>query len=247
MTTIDIAGVSLKVYDSIDELSILRFHKYNKFLLVDVGLGDNMNDVDTHIVKAMRMVKNDPDAALQELQNLRQNIYLINSELSAKNYAFCCLVSEVNGNPFTDFGDDSIKGLLKILEDAKQSELTAQLEAVKKKIDEEIELYFPLMSNDLDSREYYSKIKKRALLQLDSIIEGKDTSGEIDDIENELILSNKPKKFYSSESVEIQYDKNFEEMCIVLTKHLNRDAKTLSVLSYYQSVEYLKKQNKDGK
>jgi hypothetical protein len=247
MTTIELAGVKLKIYDSIDELSIIRFHKYNKLLLVDVGLGDNLNDVDAHILRAMKMVKSDPDSAIRELQNLRQNIYLINSELSAKNHAFCCLVAEVDGVPFNDFSDDSIKTLLKKIEDAKQTELTAQIDAVKKKIDEELELYFPTLSNDADNKEHYTRIKKRALLQLDAIIDGKDVMSEIEKIEDAMLLSMKPKLFYSSESVEVQYDKNFEDMCIVLTKHLNRDAKSLTVLSYYQSVEYLKKQNKDGK
>lgn len=37
------------LYDSIDELPMLRFHKYNKMLLVDAGVGSDLSDFDRHI------------------------------------------------------------------------------------------------------------------------------------------------------------------------------------------------------
>ena len=37
------------LYDSIDELPIIRFHKYNKYMLIDSGIGSDLNDINVHI------------------------------------------------------------------------------------------------------------------------------------------------------------------------------------------------------
>ena len=72
----------IKVYDSIDEMPIVNFQKYNKYLLIDSGIGSDADDIDAHIVKVAKFIKaNDNKKALQELQNLRQNMHMVNSEI----------------------------------------------------------------------------------------------------------------------------------------------------------------------
>ena len=53
MKTVKIGEYTVEIYDAIDELPMLRFHKYNKMLLVDAGIGSDLQDFDTHIEKAM--------------------------------------------------------------------------------------------------------------------------------------------------------------------------------------------------
>ena len=48
---------TVEIYDSIDELPIQRFQKYNKFLLIDSGVGSDLQDVLNHIDRAKIYIK----------------------------------------------------------------------------------------------------------------------------------------------------------------------------------------------
>ena len=64
------------------------------------------------------------------------------------------------------------------------------MEAVKKKIDEELQMYFPRLFDDATVKEYYDELRNRTMLMLDAIING-DTEGkraEIDKITKKLLL-----------------------------------------------------------
>ena len=56
----------IKLYDSIDELPIVNFQKYNKYLLIDSGIGSDLNAFDEHITKiAMSIKSGDPKKLLK--------------------------------------------------------------------------------------------------------------------------------------------------------------------------------------
>ena len=46
----------VQVYDSIDEMPIVNFQKYNKYLLIDSGIGSDVDDIDAHIVKIAKFI-----------------------------------------------------------------------------------------------------------------------------------------------------------------------------------------------
>ena len=139
-----------------------------------------------------------------------------------------------------------LQKVLDLFADAPNAELTAQLEAVKKKIDEELQLYFPKLFDDATVKEYYDQLKQRTMLMLDAIIKGdeSDKREEIDHITTLLLTYTKPKSFSGSDSVEIQYDKQFENMCLMLSQHLHVNPKSFTVLEYYNAFEYIKEQAK---
>ena len=57
----------VRVYDSIDEMPIVNFQKYNKYLLIDSGIGSDADDIDAHIVKIAKYIKSSNNKkALQE-------------------------------------------------------------------------------------------------------------------------------------------------------------------------------------
>ena len=67
-------GHSVQIYASIEELPIVRFHKYNKCLLVDAGVGSDLNAFDTHIERVVRFIRADKrEDAAKELENMRQD------------------------------------------------------------------------------------------------------------------------------------------------------------------------------
>ena len=93
MKTLKLAGKTIEVYDDIENLPVTRFHKYNKMLLVDAGIGSDIADFDKHISRiAAFLAKNDNKQAITELENIRQNVYFIQSGVSPRNLAFAILV-----------------------------------------------------------------------------------------------------------------------------------------------------------
>lgn len=248
MRKITIAGKEVEIYDGIEELPIVRFHKYNKMLLIDAGIGSDMADLDGHIDKAMRyMAMGKNDLAQTELENMRQNIYFINAGISPKNYAFAALVKSIDGKECTDMSDDGLKAIVEMLSDATQKEMTAELDAVKKKIDDEMRLYFPALFDDAEVKEYYDKLKERTLAVLQAIITGESQEKKIEKLTTELITYFRPSSFTGSKSIEISYDKQFDRMCIMLAQQLNVNPKKYSVMEYYNAFEYLKEKAKREK
>ena len=158
MKNVQIKGMNVELYDSIEDLPIMRFHKYNKMLLVDAGVGSDLSDFDRHIEKVIRYLNSPtPNMATVELENMRQNIYFIQSEVSPRHLAFAVLVKSINGKPRNDLSDDGLQQTMSLFKDVANSEITAHLEAVKKKIDDELRLYFPRLFDDATLKEYYDK------------------------------------------------------------------------------------------
>lgn len=248
MKNVQIKGMNVELYDSIDELPMLRFHKYNKMLLVDAGVGSDLSDFDRHIEKVIRYLNSPtPNMATVELENMRQNIYFIQSEISPRYLSFAVLVKSIDGNPCYDLSDDGLQKIVDLFADVPNAELTAHLEAVKKKIDEELRLYFPRVFDDAALKEYFDQLKERTVILLRTIIAGEATETDakrIDEITAELITYFNPQSFSGADSVEIRYDKQFENMCLILSQNLHVDPKRFTVLEYYNAFEYIKEQAK---
>lgn len=245
MKTVKVGKRSVEIYDSIDELPIKRYHRFNKYMLVDSGIGSDLNDINDHISKILRYIdKSDKKNAKTQLENMRQSLYLISQETNIRHLSFMVLIKSIDGKEVYDISDENLKRLLKRFENESKGFLNRLIESVKKKIDEEINLYFPGHFEDAAIKEYYDRIKTRVLLQLDSIIRGSDNEDKIDKIDDFLLTLAKPKVFSGKESAEIAYDKQFEEMCLFLTQELSVEIDNMTVLQFYNSFEYLKKQKK---
>ena len=251
MKTLKLAGKTIEFYDDIENLPVTRFHKYNKMLLVDAGIGSDIADFDKHISRiAAFLAKNDNKQAITELENIRQNVYFIQSGVSPRNLAFAVLVKSIDGKPCDDLSDEGLKKIVDMFADVPYKDLAASIEAVKKKIDRELQIYFPRLFDDATVKEYYDQLKRRTVLILQTIIDGgskPEREKEIDDITAELITYFNPKSFSGSDSVEIEQDKQFEKMCLMLSQHLHTDPKNMSVLAYYNAFEYIKEMVKDLK
>lgn len=243
MKILTINRKKIKVYDSIDEMPILNFQKYNKYLLIDSGIGSDADDIDAHIVKIAKFIKsNDNKKALQELQNMRQNIYMINSEISPKYLAFAALIQSINDKPVTDLSDDNLKNTLNDIKDIKHSSIINFLMWLKKKVATELENYFPDDFVNSKDKDAYDKLKSRTLLVLDFIVNNHDNNKQIEEIDSVLFKSYVPKSFTGSKSVEIKYDKQFENACLIVSQKLNTDARKMTVLQFYNAINCIKQQ-----
>lgn len=233
----------VRVYDSIDEMPIVNFQKYNKYLLIDSGIGSDADDIDAHIVKIAKYIKsNNNRKALQELQNMRQNIYMVNSEISPKYLAFAALIHSVDGKEVNDLSDDGLKNILARLKEIKHSKIIDFLIWLKKKVTTELEMYFPGDFVNPKEKDAYDKLKQRTLLVLDSMINDTDNSEQIETIDMIMLNMHSPKSYIGSESVEIKYDKQFESTCLLIAQKTSMDAKKMTVLQFYNAVDNIKQQ-----
>lgn len=58
----------------------------------------------------------------------------------------------------------------------------------------------------------------------------------------DLLSFNKPKSFEGSNSVEVKHDKQFESTCLLIAQKANLDAKNMTVLQFYSTIELIKNQ-----
>ena len=244
MKVVCIKGKVLKLYDSIYEMPIVNFQKYNRYLLIDAGLGSDVDDIDAHIVKIAKLIKaKDENSALQELQNMRQCLHLINSNISPKYMAFAALIHSINGKVVTDLSDDNLRLILSSLNDTPRSFITRILAVFKKKVQTELETYFPIaFSASAKDKDLYDKLKARTLLILEDIINHSDSSTDIAKIDAIMMTMCKPKLFYGPESVEVKHERDFNNACLLIAKELNYNTDNLTVLQFYSALELIKKQ-----
>lgn len=251
MRTIKLKGKNIELYDDIEMLPIKRFHKYNKMLLIDSGVGSDLNDFDRHLANAMQWaMSKTPQNAVTELENLRQNVYFIQSNLSPKCLAFAVLVKSIDGAEQSDLSDEALQKIVDMLADVPQKELTDHLESVKKKINDELRLYFPKLFEDASLKEYYDKLRKRTLAILRTVVANETNAKdqkEIDDITTTLMTYFNPHVFGGNESVEIKQDKQFEKMCLILSQKLHVEPKKFTVMEFYNAFEYIQEQAREEK
>lgn len=241
----------VEFYDAIDELPIARFHKYQKYLLIDAGIGGDIQGFDTRIEKTRRyLIDGQTDNAAKELANMRQSIYLILSGINPKHMAFASLVTKIDDKVYDVITDDSIKEILDKLSDVSIKDMAVQLEAVKKKIDTELMLYFPRLFNDSDVKEYFDILKRRTLEILKNVIKGvsnPDKTVEIEKLNSKLITYTKPKEFTGSEGVEVQFDRQHENLCLALSEQLHVNPKEYTVMEFYNAFDLIQERAKKAK
>lgn len=248
MKTVIIKNKKIKLYDSIDEMPIVNFQKYNKCVLIDSGLGSDVDSVDSHIVNIAKYInKGDKKNAMQELQNMRQNMHMIVSNVSPKNLAFAALIHSIDDKEQKDLSDAHLKEIIDDLGEMPYSLFIDLLTGLKKKLSTELELYFPSEFDSAKEKEAYTKLKMRTLLQLQELIEDENHAEEIAELDEFLFSLHKPKNFNGKESEEIKYDKQFESACMIISQKTGMNAKQMTVLEFYNTLTNIQKQTEAEK
>lgn len=243
MKTVFIKGKKIQLYDSIDEMPIVNFQKYNKCVLIDSGLGSDIDSIDNHIVDIAKYVKNgDTKNALQELQNMRQTMHMIVSGVSPKNLAFAALIYSIDGVEQKNLSDEHLQEIMNELNELPFGLFIDLVEKLKKKLSTELELYFPSEFDSAKEKEAYSKLKSRTLLQLKELIDDTDYAKNIAEIDKFLFSLHRPKSFIGKDSDEIRYDKQFESACMMISQKTGLNAKQMTVLEFYNTLVNIQKQ-----
>lgn len=137
MTEVKINDTTVQLYSSIKELPIERSKKFNHYILQDVGIGNKMEDVDDHLARIMVFMSNDKKTeALEELKNLRFNLFSMVSEWNYSSTAFGYLIKSVNGKAVDLDSPESVTALIAELSGKGLTEemVESSIEEVKKNL-----------------------------------------------------------------------------------------------------------------
>lgn len=107
MQTIQLRNGTIRVYDSIKQLPIIRYNQLNHFLAQELGIGADGTALTRHFGKLDAfLASGDINAARQERINLGYNMHMMLNEIDIKSRVFLALVAEINGEPVGDLDDD---------------------------------------------------------------------------------------------------------------------------------------------
>lgn len=249
MVTLKIGRHKVEAYDTIDEMPVVRFQKFQKLLLVDAGIGSDIAAFDQRIERVRRFLAGGKaDKAAQELENMRQAVYFIQAGVSPRHRAFAALVSKVDGLP-ADISDEGLARTAEILGDAPVGDMRTAIDAVKKKIDEDLMTYFPRLFNDSEVKEYFDLMRKRTLAILEGIAAGSENpvTDEVEKMTTDLMTHSIPRSFSGPEGVEVRHDRQFEDLCLLLSEQLHIQPKGCTVLEFYNAFEFIQQRAKDAR
>ena len=233
-------------YDSVEDLPIVQFHRYSKIILIESGIGDTIQDIDRHITRVMNFL-GDTKKAYQELLNLRQCIYMVASEQDIHHKATLCLIKQVDGKDWTDFSDSGLETLYRLVNGASVREMEELAEKVRTAIDENLLQYFPKVFEDAMQKNYTDLLRKRALLQIQAIVKDENKEDEIKSVTEQIYRMQNPKGFMGAESEEVRFDKQFEDMCLLMAKEFGGGIKKYTTMEFYTAFERLTRQYNEAK
>jgi hypothetical protein len=136
MKTESIGRNKVVYYDGdITELPVTRFYAFQKYLLIDAGIGSTIEDIDRHMQRiSVYNEKKMTDKVALEIANLRQSLVFATQAISPGSMAFMPLIYEINGRLHTDITDSGNSALFdRLNKQASFSQLKKLCEMVKKK------------------------------------------------------------------------------------------------------------------
>lgn len=245
MTEHKVNGHTVIVQDSIDDLSIVRDHKFNVYLMQDANGGSDAQDFHKHLAELKEMIRrDDKQSSLVKADTLYVNLENIIRGLNYKNLALSAMVVSIDGIRF----EDTEEGIQKAHERLKQIGATRgwirrTVEEIKKKIEDDEDLTFGEKLTG-QAMSYYERLYQRTEIVLKSV-----TGIEVDmelwkEIEDFFYVLMKPQKFWGADGIINKYDLAFEKTCIVMNQYLPKDPKRMSVKEFKVALIELNRQNK---
>lgn len=246
MREITLNGHRIEIHDDIAELSVERFHQYSRYSLIACGIGDTLADIDKHIKAINELLLVDVKKAQQELLNLRQNLIMVLNERDYRHKSLLFLVISVDGEKWEDFSDNGIDKLYKLVNGAPIAEFDKALSDTIKEIDDQLARYFPEMFEDSLEKNRCDLLRKRAMLQVDEMQNGSDHSEEIEKLSSQIWEKYEPKSYENDKAI-VEFDRQFENMCLILSKEFQGGVKGYTVMEFYSAYNLLKERDKEMK
>ena len=117
MRTVNINGHEVEIYDSGEDMPMLRYQKFNKFLMIDNEVGSTYKDYKRRSQAAYKYLKAGlTDKCLQELRNRDQAVYNAFMEYNPQGRAMAILVKSIDGEICDDYTSSGLDSVLKKLD-----------------------------------------------------------------------------------------------------------------------------------
>ena len=128
----------IEIYDSIEVLPIDRFQMYNMKVLIDAGIGADLNGFNSRMSNILQLIDKDVESAKKELTNLHQNVLLTISKQNPRMQSFVILIKSIDGKKIEteDLTNDGINAIIEQLSKKALPYVIVKnaLEKVKKKL-----------------------------------------------------------------------------------------------------------------
>jgi hypothetical protein len=136
---------TLEIFNGIEEMPITVFQAFNRSIMIDAGIGSDVNDFDQHLNRMISFAKAGKiKEHATEAVNIRTNLAFVMTKTSPRMNAFAALVYSINGKVWEDKSDEGLKKLVEVLGETglTYGKLTATLEFVKKKFIQRLKYFF---------------------------------------------------------------------------------------------------------
>lgn len=109
-------GTAIQIYSSAKEMPIHRYTAFQKYLLMESGIGASMESIGTHFSKLHSFIVNAMhEEAKKEAENLHFSFFSILNEINYQSLAFACMVYSIGDTPITDISDENLPLIVKQL------------------------------------------------------------------------------------------------------------------------------------
>lgn len=239
----------IEIFDSIQNLPILRFQKFNKYQMQSVEIGNSFEDYDNRTLKIIQFLKKDMKSdAIKELENRRQSYWNAMNEFTPKGKSFAVLVKRIDDVKYDLFAPDDLDRCLEHLNRIGfdiESSMT-KLKEVKKKIEAELVVYYPKYFPKNGNIEHTILRVKRMNAMLDGLIESKDNEKHIFDIEKDILKEDKPNvwNIHQEDNMERTLEVDFHKFAIAVTEKTGQKISEIMTFTFYATVEYLTDKNR---
>lgn len=137
--------IEVEFYDSIEEMPHRRYMKFNKEMMRQNEVGNEMTDVLKRINRAMSFISADSsDKAFKELSNAKMAFNYANAQLQPKGLALATMVKKINGIKQNDLTSDGLRNVLEILQNLgiTKNEVDTLTDSIKKKLNKNLKSSF---------------------------------------------------------------------------------------------------------
>jgi hypothetical protein len=237
----------IELYESIDDLPIVRYHLFQLMLLQDSGIGSTMGDVVEHLSKMDYFMTHDMKKEAQDVRrNLQVTYFNIINELNYNHLAYACLVKRIGDETFTSIQTEhdvkQIHDKLKAIVTVK--EVDEEVEKKKMIFEAEMKTFFPKRYQGVKTSELTrNEVRRQYLIAEYSVM-----SGDINESEHKIAVrkfldQNKPRLLDNSTNSEvIQSETAFHEMILIAQSSYSGINVFSTTKQFYSAMTLIEKQ-----
>ena len=127
----------IEYYESSEDAPFQNWHKFNHFLALKTGTGDEPIDLVNHVDRAIGYINSKDDASsIKELSNLKLAYHYMIKEVSLSAYANACMIKSIDGKVCNGITQKELDYKVELLKELKLSNGSIKDKAslIKKKL-----------------------------------------------------------------------------------------------------------------